>query len=168
MEKGREFQKNIYFCLIDYAKAFACVDHNKLRKIPEEMGIPDHLICIQVSQEADQVVWYSHLFQNFPQNIILFIYYFIYGVLFYSFYFIIYSTEYSNEYSGLICFSVKWFDLLTVQGTVKSFPQHHSLKASILRCQPLYSPTLTSIHDYWKNHNFDHMDLSQQSDVSAF
>ena len=43
MEKAREFQKNIYFCLIDYAKAFECVDHNKLWKILKQMGIPDHL-----------------------------------------------------------------------------------------------------------------------------
>jgi len=43
MEKTREFQKNIYFCFIDYAKAFDCVDHNKLWKILKEMGIPDHL-----------------------------------------------------------------------------------------------------------------------------
>jgi len=46
MEKAREFQKNIYFCFIDYAKAFDCVDHNKLWKILKEMGIPDHLTCI--------------------------------------------------------------------------------------------------------------------------
>src|SRR5574340_1154467 len=45
-EKVREFQKNIYFCFIDYAKAFDCVDHNKLWKILEEMGIPDHLTCL--------------------------------------------------------------------------------------------------------------------------
>ena len=43
MEKAREFQKNIYFCFIYYAKAFDCVDHNKLWKILKEMGIPDHL-----------------------------------------------------------------------------------------------------------------------------
>ena len=43
IEKVREFQKNIYFCFIDYAKAFDCVDHNKLWKIVQEMGIPDHL-----------------------------------------------------------------------------------------------------------------------------
>src|SRR5574339_633432 len=46
MKKGREFQKNIYFCFIDYAKAFDCVDHNKLWKILKEMGIPDHLTCL--------------------------------------------------------------------------------------------------------------------------
>ena len=46
MEKAREFQKNICFCLIDYAKAFDCVDHNKLWKILREMGIPDHLTCL--------------------------------------------------------------------------------------------------------------------------
>ena len=45
MEKAREFQKDIYFCFIDYAKAFDCVDHNKLWKI-QEMGIPDHLTCL--------------------------------------------------------------------------------------------------------------------------
>ena len=43
IKKAREFQKNIYFCFIDYAKAFDCVDHNKLCKILKEMGIPDHL-----------------------------------------------------------------------------------------------------------------------------
>ena len=56
MEKAREFQKNIYFCFIDYAKAFDCVDQNKLWKILEEMGIPDHLPCLlrnlYVGQEA--------------------------------------------------------------------------------------------------------------------
>ena len=46
MEKAREFQKNIYFCFIAYAKAFDCVDHNKLQKILKEMGIPDHLTCL--------------------------------------------------------------------------------------------------------------------------
>ena len=46
MEKAREFQKNIYLCFIDYAKAFDCVDHKKLWKILKEMGIPDHLICL--------------------------------------------------------------------------------------------------------------------------
>ena len=46
MEKAREFQKNIYFCFINYAKAFDCVDHNKLWEILKEMGIPDHLTCL--------------------------------------------------------------------------------------------------------------------------
>ena len=46
IEKAREFHKKIYFCFIDYAKAFDCVDHNKLWKILKEMGIPDHLICL--------------------------------------------------------------------------------------------------------------------------
>ena len=56
MEKAREFQRNICFCFIDYAKAFDCVDHNKLWKILKEMGIPDHLTCplrnLYVGQEA--------------------------------------------------------------------------------------------------------------------
>ena len=46
IEKAREFQKSIYFCFIDYAKAFDCVDHNKLWPILKEMGIPEHLICL--------------------------------------------------------------------------------------------------------------------------
>ena len=46
IEKAREFQKNIYFCFIDYAKVFDCVDHHKLQKILREMGIPDHLYCL--------------------------------------------------------------------------------------------------------------------------
>ena len=56
IEKAREFQKNIYFCFIDYAKDFDCVDHNKLWKILKPMGIPDHLTCLlrnlYASQEA--------------------------------------------------------------------------------------------------------------------
>ena len=55
MEKAREFQKNIYFCFIDYAKVFDCVDHNKLWKILKEMGIPDHLTCLLRNLYAGQV-----------------------------------------------------------------------------------------------------------------
>ena len=54
IKKVREFQKNIYFCCIDYAKAFDCVDHNKLWKILKEMGLPDHLTCLLRNLYADQ------------------------------------------------------------------------------------------------------------------
>ena len=54
MEKAREFQKNIYFCFIDYAKAFDCVDHHKLWKILKKMGIPDHLTCLLRNLYAGQ------------------------------------------------------------------------------------------------------------------
>ena len=54
MEKVREFQKNIYFCFIDYAKAFDYVDHHKLWKILKEMGIPDHLTCLLRNLYAGQ------------------------------------------------------------------------------------------------------------------
>ena len=54
MEKAREFQKKIYFCFIDYAKAFDYVDHNKLWEILKEMGIPDHLICLLRNLYAGQ------------------------------------------------------------------------------------------------------------------
>ena len=54
IKKAREFQKNIYFCLIDYAKAFDCLDHNKLWKIPKEMGIPAQLIGLLTNRYAGQ------------------------------------------------------------------------------------------------------------------
>ena len=71
-----------------------------------------------------------------------------------------FSYQSSNEYSGLISFRIDWFDLLVVQGTVKSLLQHHSSKASILLALSLlYVPALTSVYDYWKNHSFDYTDL---------
>ena len=67
----------------------------------------------------------------------------------------------SNEYSRLISFRIDWFDLLAVQGTLKSLLQHHNLKASIfLVLSLLYGSTLAPIHDYWKNHSFDYMDYT--------
>ena len=54
IEKARKFQKNIYFCFINYAKAFDCVDHNKLWKIEKEIGIPDHLTCLLRNLYAGQ------------------------------------------------------------------------------------------------------------------
>ena len=65
MEKAREFQKNIYICFIDYAKAFDCVDHNQLWKILKEMGIPDHLtcsweICMQVRKQQLELDMEQH------------------------------------------------------------------------------------------------------------
>ena len=60
-----------------------------------------------------------------------------------------------NEFSGLISFRTDWFDLLAVQGTLKSLLQHHSVKASILWCLAFSGPTLTCTNDYWKYHSFD-------------
>ena len=68
---------------------------------------------------------------------------------------------------GWFPFRIDWFNLLAVQGTLKSLLQHHNSKASILQCL-LYGPTLTSVHDYWKNHSFDYADLCRQSEISAF
>ena len=79
-----------------------------------------------------------------------------------------FGISFSNEYSKLISFRINWFDLLAVQGTLKSLLQHHS-KASVFHSSRLpYGPTLTSVHDYWKNHSFDYMALCPQSDISAF
>ena len=67
----------------------------------------------------------------------------------------------SNKYSGLISFRMDWLDLLAVQGTLKSLPQHHCSKASNYSALSiLYYSTLTSIHDYWKDHSFDYGPLS--------
>ena len=66
----------------------------------------------------------------------------------------------SSEYSGLISFRMDWLDLLAVRGTLKSLLQHCSSKASIFRCSAFFcSPTVTSIHDHWKNHCFDWTDF---------
>ena len=56
IEKSREFQKNVYFCFIDYTKVFDCVDHSKLWRILQEMGIPDHLTCLLTNLYAGQEV----------------------------------------------------------------------------------------------------------------
>ena len=67
-----------------------------------------------------------------------------------------FSISPSNQSSRLICFRIDWFNLLAVQGTLKSPLQHNSSKASIPRLSAFFIvPTLTSIHDYWKNHSFD-------------
>ena len=68
------------------------------------------------------------------------------------------SISLSNEYSGLISFRVDWFELLAVQGTLKSLLQHNS-KASILWHSAFFMVQLTSVHDYWRNHSFDYTDF---------
>ena len=70
-----------------------------------------------------------------------------------------FSISPSNECSKLISFRIDWFDLLAVQGTLKSLIKQHSSKASILWHSAFFSPILTSVHDYWKNHSFDQMDF---------
>ena len=77
----------------------------------------------------------------------------------------------SNEYSGLISFRIEWFDLLDVQRTIKNLES--TINSTIGEHQffgnrILYGTALTSIHDYWKNHNFDYTDFCWQSNVSAF
>ena len=65
-----------------------------------------------------------------------------------------FSISPSNKYLGFISFRIDWFDLLAVRGVLKSLLQHHTLKASILQCfRLLFGPTVTSLHDYWKNHS---------------
>ena len=80
----------------------------------------------------------------------------------------VFSISPSNEYSGLISFRIGWLYLLAFQGTLKSSlaPQFKSISSSAFSL--LCGPTLTSVHDYWKNHSLDYINLFQQSDVSAF
>ena len=66
-----------------------------------------------------------------------------------------FSISPSNDYSRLISFRMDWLDLLVVQGTLKSLLQHRSKKINSLALSFPYGPTLTSIHDHWKNHSFD-------------
>ena len=73
--------------------------------------------------------------------------------------------SFSSEYSELMSFRMDWLDLLAGQGTLKSLLQHHSSSSAL---SFLYGPTLTSIHNYWKNHSFDYIHLCWQSNVSAF
>ena len=73
-----------------------------------------------------------------------------------------FSFSPSNEYSWLISSRINWFDLLAVQGTLKNFIQHYSLKASVLWCSAFFMVQLTSIHDNWKNHCFDYIDSCWQ------
>ena len=73
VEKARQFLKNIYFCFIDYAKAFDCVDHKKLWKILKEMGIPDHLTCLLTNMYAGQeatvrTTWNNGLVPNWERS----------------------------------------------------------------------------------------------------
>ena len=82
-----------------------------------------------------------------------------------------FSNNPSNEYSGLISFRIDWFDLLAAQGTLESSPapQFESIRFSVLSL--LYGPALygpVSAHDYWKNQNFDQMDLYQQRDAFKY
>ena len=73
----------------------------------------------------------------------------------------------SNEYSGLISFRIDWFNLLAVKVCLESSPAPQFESINSLALSLLYGPTLTSVHNYWKNHNFDYTDLCGQCDVSA-
>ena len=77
-----------------------------------------------------------------------------------------FSISPSNEYLVLISFRTDWFDLLVVQGTLKSSPAPQLESINSLVLSLLYGPTLTSICDYWKNYTFDYKDLCQQRNVS--
>ena len=78
-----------------------------------------------------------------------------------------FSISPSNEYSGLISFRMDGFDLTVVQGNLKSSPAPQFESISSLALSPFYGPTLTSIHDYWKNYSFNYTNLCPQSDAKT-
>ena len=108
------------------------------------------LTCIQISQEVGEVVWYSHLFKNFPQFFVTHTVknFWLSSIKFFpnesashqvaKYWSFSFSISPANEYSGLISFAIDWFDLLAVQGTLKSLLQHCSSKASILWCSAFF------------------------------
>ena len=79
-----------------------------------------------------------------------------------------FSIRFSDYSSGLISFKIEWFDLLAVWRILESFPTPQFKSINSLVLSFLHSPTLTSLHDHWKNHSLDYMDLCWQSNVSAF
>ena len=74
----------------------------------------------------------------------------------------------SNVYSGLISLRIDWLDLLAVQGTLRSLLKHQFESISPLALSLIYGLTLISVHEYWKNHSFDYMEIFSQIDVSGF
>ena len=137
--KSKRVPKKHYFCFIDYAKAFDCVDHNKLWKILKEMGVQDHLTCLlrnlYVGQEATvrtghgTTDWFQ-IGKGVHQSYILS------PCLF---------NLYAEYISTLICW-IDWLDLLAVQGTLKSLLQHDSLKASILFHSAFFIVQLSNLY----------------------
>ena len=78
------------------------------------------------------------------------------------------SISPSNKYSGLISFRIDWFDLLAVQGTLKSLLQQHDSKVSVPLCSAFFIVQLSHLYDNWQNHSFEYTDLCQQCEVSVF
>ena len=123
-------------CLLEFARPYVHwvndaiqQSHPRLTPFPPAFNLPQHQDLFQWVSSSHQVAKVLELQLQHP---------------------------YSNEYSGLISFRIDWFDLLAVQGTLKSLFQHFSSKALSL----LYGPILTSVHDYWKNYRLNYTDNS--------
>ena len=129
----------------------ASLSNNNSRSPPKLMSIEsvmpsNHLILCRLLLPLPSVSPSSRAFSNESALPIRWPRYWIFS----------FSISPPNEHPGLISFRMGWLDLLPVQGTLKSLPQHHSSKPSVLwHSGFFYSPTLTCIHDYWKNHSLD-------------
>ena len=112
----------------------------------------NHLYCSSIVPSS--IVPFFSCFQYFPASgsFLMSQFFTSGGQKYWNFSF---SISPSNEHSGLISFRIDWFDLLAIQGTLKSLLQHQSSKASILRHSAFFMVQLTFIHHYWKNHSFD-------------
>ena len=165
MEKAREFQKNIYFCYIDYAKAVDCVQFSSVAQScltlcdPMNRSTPGLLVHHQLPEFTQtHVHWVSDAIQpshplsspcppaSHPPSITIFSNESTLRLRWPKFWSFSFRISPSNQHPGLISFRVDWLDLLAVQGTLKSLLQHHSSKASILWCSAFFTVQLS--HPY--------------------
>ena len=112
------------------------------------------ILSIESMIPSNQLILCSHLCSVFP-SISVFSNESAFQIRWPKYWSFTFNLSPSNEYSGLISFRIDWFDILAVQGTLKSLFQHQFESISSLAFNLLYGPTLTSVRDYWKNHSFD-------------
>ena len=133
--------------------------------------VPHHLLelaqCCHTTISSSVIPFFSCL-QSFPESGYFLMNWLFISIRWQKYWSFSISISPSNEYSGLISFRTDWFDLLAVQGILKSLHNTRVQRHQFFSAQLLYNLTLTSLHDCWKHHSFDYTDLRQQSDVSAF
>ena len=123
--------------------------------------------CCHTTISSSVIPFFSCL-QSFPESGYFLMNWLFISIRWQKYWSFSFSISPSNEYSGLISFRTDLFDLLAVQGILKSLHNTRVQRHQFFSAQLLYSLTLTSLHDCWKHHSFDYTDLRQQSDVSAF
>ena len=173
IKKVREFQQNIYFCFIDYTKAFDYVQFSSVQSLSRVSLLVTpwtaaHQASLSITNSRSLLKLISIESAMLSNLFILCHFLLLPSILtsirvfsnesallirwpeYWSFSF---NISPSNEYSGLISLRMDWLDLLAVQGTLKNLLQHHSSKASILQCLGFFVVRLTSVRDSWRNHS---------------